>query len=120
VLCTAADCDRDAICREWCKRHYLRWYRSGSTDVNRYAKGDGSYKSVHKRLRLRRGRAADFPCSSCGRPAHDWALQRDVAPVKVDRLTGLLFSNDLAAYVPLCKSCHVRLDGTARRVREAS
>jgi hypothetical protein len=33
VTCTIEDCDRRATARGWCKLHYNRWQRTGSTEL---------------------------------------------------------------------------------------
>lgn len=32
-ICTIADCPDPVLARGWCRMHYLRWYRLGSTDT---------------------------------------------------------------------------------------
>lgn len=35
AICSVNDCDRTVASRGWCQSHYMRWYRSGSTDAKR-------------------------------------------------------------------------------------
>jgi hypothetical protein len=31
VACSEPECGRDSFCRGWCRTHYQRWYRTGTT-----------------------------------------------------------------------------------------
>lgn len=59
-----------------------------------------TYTAVHQMLYKKRGRAADYPCFICEKPASDWAYEQS---------GGLPFGN-LDDYVPLCRSCHWMAD----------
>jgi hypothetical protein len=162
VICSVADCPREAKVKGWCIRHYRRWYRHGdplvilrreerqpcamegchrlneSTGglcgmhrkrVERHGnphlapprhyysgadhpawKGDGlSYRGIHTRLRVLRGRASQYPCVSCGEPAVDWSYSHDDPNEKLSA-EGWPYSSDASYYSPRCRSCHCLLD----------
>lgn len=35
-LCSIPDCDKAAVSRGWCRNHYARWFRTGSTAGSNY------------------------------------------------------------------------------------
>lgn len=78
-----------------------------------------TYMAVHQRLRRERGPAREYACHICGQPADQWAYDRMdlhavIGETKYGRGDARPYSTDLAHYVPMCQSCHTRLDrGTA-------
>jgi hypothetical protein len=38
-ICTVDDCESTALARGWCRNHYYRWSRHGSTDAKKHANG---------------------------------------------------------------------------------
>ena len=71
-------------------------------------RGDAiSYNGAHRRIRRDRGPASAQACVSCGGPARDWALREDVP--SLPSAEGC-YSPDPAAYMPLCRRCHIRYD----------
>jgi len=68
-----------------------------------------TYSSVHHRLIRTRGPARGYACAKCGRPALDWAYRGGDPDERVDERgyrAGMAFTSNLAAYDPLCRSCH--------------
>ena len=68
------------------------------------------YRAVHDRLRRERGPARGYLCDRCGEPALDWAFQYPEGRIEVCPDTRRRFSSDPADYLPLCRSCHLRMD----------
>lgn len=73
------------------------------------------YQGAHVRLRLTQGRAAEHDCHRCGEPADEWSYNHADPNELIDEDLGLPYSLSSDHYVPMCKSCHVRFDATARR-----
>lgn len=67
-----------------------------------------AYRVAHNRVRSVRGRASDHTCDHCGGQAEHWAYDHSDPQPSVDG--GLIFSNDISRYTPLCLPCHRRLD----------
>lgn len=77
----------------------------------------GTYHNFHRALRQARGKANENLCATegCARRAVEWAwdhtgpsVSEKVPSFGLNRL--IEFSLDPERYLPLCKSCHVRLD----------
>jgi len=61
-----------------------------------------------------------YRCAHCPAQADDWAYDHE-DPDELALPTGRLpHSLDLARYIPLCRSCHVRFDNAHRRVGRPS
>ena len=103
---TCSLCDKPARARGWCRLHYERWRKHGDPNVRYPLKPDPAYKAVHLRLRNKRGKAADYPCVTCGQPARHWAYKNGGG--------GKPFSTDLDDYEPRCVPCHHKLDRPPR------
>lgn len=71
-----------------------------------------TYTELHIVLRHQRGRATEHACQRCGKPARSWAYDHEDPDEMVEEIQGQrrAFSQDLNHYLPLCRSCHVRLD----------
>lgn len=116
--CSIEGCEREPTARGWCRRHYQRWFRHGSTDLPQPR--DPTYSTVHRQLRRTKGRASDYPCVGCGEQAAEWAYDH----LDPNERTGLVhgvprpYSANLDHYAPMCKTCHWRFDQqvVARRV----
>lgn len=72
------------------KNHY-RWSKNPSK------------LALHKRLYRKHGKAKDRKCAKCPKQANDWA-----------NITGN-YTDDIKDYLPLCRSCHIKLDYTEER-----
>lgn len=66
-----------------------------------------TYVAIHKRLKKERGFANEHKCVECKAQASDWAC---VAEKKLVDEKGRKFSTNLYEYVPMCRSCHWKLD----------
>lgn len=77
-----------------------------------------TYNGMHRRIRRLRGRALEHLCT-CGAQAREWAYDHcdpneRTEIVTVGNWTGVvIYSLDALHYVPLCKSCHRRMDDAA-------
>lgn len=72
-----------------------------------------SYNGMHRKLKEKRGRAAEYDCVDCGGQAKDWSLKAGLKFLKqcnvgVDK--GRVFSSDIWSYEPRCRRCHARHD----------
>lgn len=73
-----------------------------------------AYRRMHERIiPHERGRATDQPCAGCGdtEKRHDWAYQYTAGDAElVCPTSGRTFSENVADYEALCRSCHVSFD----------
>lgn len=73
-----------------------------------------TYAAMHLRLNRDRGPASDFACAHCGGAAADWAYDHcdpeELMGFARPGKAAVPYSADQAHYVPLCRSCHYRLD----------
>lgn len=71
------------------------------------------YFAVHRRLDALHGKASSHRCG-CGRQASGWAYKHGDLDECVEVVNGhpRPYSLDPAYYLPLCQSCHTRLDRT--------
>lgn len=60
-------------------------------------------------MRRLKGPASAHNCP-CGRLAQDWAYQGGDPNERVDPKLGYVFSLDPDRYLPMCHSCHLRMD----------
>lgn len=126
TACAAPDCDRPARSRGLCSMHYQRdVYRAGLTadDSTASASGhasrkpDAGYHAAHERCFVDRGPASRFKCADCGEPAHEWALHPRAVAERQDERGRAYSLQTLWDYIPLCRSCHRRIDPPTNRVR---
>lgn len=83
----------------------------GPLDISDIVLADGSWESVHRRLRTDIGRARDFPCVTCGGRADQWALDWGRAEGHILRRIGRPgFSLAFRDYAPMCISDHMAMD----------
>lgn len=117
--CRWSGCSRPLVyvAQMLCRAHYQRIRRSLRSPGGRATDGRGAptrdvvgYFGAHARVRDRYGLAALYGCELCPARAGEWALLPSVAPELCPR-TGLRYSLDPEDYMPLCVSCHKRLDG---------
>jgi len=106
--------------------HYQRMKRNGSLELAapNYATGQRSgmwrgdevtYKPAHFRVIRLRGSASLHLCANCGGSAQDWAYDHRDPNELTCSATGRKYSADPDRYMPLCRSCHKRIDNAARR-----
>ncbi|MEZ5411042.1 MAG: hypothetical protein R2761_23630 [Acidimicrobiales bacterium] len=117
MTCSIETCEKPAAKRGWCGMHYERWRQHGDPTITLLPRDKPNYLSAHKRVHRRKGKAKDFACANnCGRPASQWAYDHEdpnelTGPMKVrGQVVELAFSTDPEHYVPLCGTCHHRLD----------
>ena len=93
----------------YCSDKCHPWHRDpGRAEArrNRPAKGNGAaYQAAHVAVYRAFGRAADYLCVSCARPAHEWAFD-DQEPMLLDPVSGKRYYPDISRYRPLCRFCH--------------
>lgn len=76
-----------------------------------------SYRTVHQRIRARRGFAKDRKCVDCGGRAAHWSYNNR-SPVEREGANegrAVRYSPLLCDYEPRCVSCHKQFDLAARR-----
>lgn len=66
-----------------------------------------NYDSAHRRCREMWGRASQYSCIRCGAQALDWAYDGSDS---TQLGSGKFHSRFPEFYMPLCRSCHQRLD----------
>lgn len=111
--CSMPGCDNRRASFGYCTTHYNRLRRYGNPEIVQYSGwlGDAvNYEGMHFRIYAQRGKACEYPCTHCFRVAVDWAYDHTDPKVRYDRTSGLPFSLEVNRYVPLCRSCHKRLD----------
>ena len=68
------------------------------------------YRSAHKNIQKSRGKASEYRCVGCRKPAKDWAYQYPEGVVALTDPKGRLYSLDPSDYAPMCFGCHVTHD----------
>lgn len=68
------------------------------------------YSAVHFALKQAYGPARNYFCP-CGSTAADWAYQRPGEGLFDDNFKAF-YSEDLSDYLPMCRSCHKKLDSS--------
>ena len=115
-LCEVDGCEEPFRAQHFCARHYMSWVRHGDPLGGRTIGGDKiTYSGLHMRLRRKFGPASIYLCS-CGEPAKDWAyLGSDQERVyQRPGRAPLVYSPDLLAYQPRCRSHHLAMDARTR------
>ena len=116
--CRWSGCSRPLVyvAQMLCRAHYQRIRRSLRSPGGRATDGRGAptrdvvgYFGAHARVRDRYGLAALYGCELCPHQAAEWALPPSLA-AEVCPVTGLRYSLEPEDYMPLCASCHRRLD----------
>lgn len=116
--CRWPGCDRRTVyvAQMLCRPHYHRTRRLLRSPSGRATDGRGApaqdlvgYFGAHARVRDRFGVAALYCCELCPDRAGEWALLPSVPPLLCP-ITGLRYSLNPEDYLPLCVSCHKRLD----------
>lgn len=69
-----------------------------------------TYSQAHLRLKVDRGRAADYPCLTCAKPAREWAYLGGDPLELTDPKSGCVYSLDQSRYAAMCRNCHKRRD----------
>lgn len=111
--CLADDCDAQPRARGLCIKHYQRWQDHGDPNAEVHHSGwrgdEVGYTAMHERIYRMRGSATDHVCQRCGKPATDWAYDHN-DPNEREELGKGPYSIDPTHYMPLCHSCHMKLD----------
>lgn len=70
------------------------------------------YEYVHILLKKHRGRAAEYQCVDCPKPAQHWSLSADAEIIYQigTKHDGNMYSLDLEDYEPRCRKCHYAYD----------
>lgn len=124
--CKVDGCDGPYGGLGYCEKHYQRIRRRGTLELavpvilagpeHPSWKGDRvTYDSAHGRVQSRNGLADQYLCINCGGGAQEWAYDHSDPAVQTCPTTGQLYSTNPDHYVPLCRSCHRRIDWAVRR-----
>ncbi len=110
--CSFPGCEEPHVAKGFCNKHWLRQRNHGDPHHVEQAgwRGDDvGYTALHQRIYHRLGPASEHICHRCGTPADDWAYDHSDPNERVELEKGP-YSTDLAHYMPLCHSCHMKLD----------
>jgi hypothetical protein len=71
-----------------------------------------TYRALHARLSVKRGKAQEHQCQHCGDQAMDWSYDHSDPNELTQEWYGktVAYSCDLDRYLPLCRPCHTKLD----------
>lgn len=121
MVCGVSGCSAPYLASGYCQMHY-DGFRRGRNDFKSDARnrrgaahpnwsgGGIGYSALHMRLRAYRGDASKLSCAHCGGRAAQWAYDYADPSALRDENSGLVYSLDLARYMPLCVSCHKVFD----------
>lgn len=103
----------------WCSMHAARAWRHGDVNVtHRLGEqdwiSDPAYRTAHKRIRTKRGPAADYSCVTCGGEAAEWAYDHRDPDERIDSARGLAYSDNPDHYQPMCRKCHAAFDDSVK------
>ena len=77
------------------------------------------YLKAHENIRDTCGKAAEYPCISCGKRAKDWAYQYPESASPLFDRKGRPYTTDPADYAPMCFGCHITFDRSKeKRLRD--
>lgn len=86
-----------------------------------------TYRTAHERIRIERGRAAEYQCADCDAPAAQWSYDKtDPDELRQPNSNGwsgvteLVYSLDPYRYQPRCLSCHLKFDHSSKAKGAAS
>lgn len=132
--CAVEGCTRQARTRtaSWCGLHYQRWYETGDVGPPlpleqlygkahpRWSDDRLTYDGVHLRLRRSKGKASQYPCVDCGKPAENWAYDYNDPNELMDNKRNCVYSADPDRYEPKCRSCHKKGDFAVAKTRKVT
>ena len=72
------------------------------------------YVHAHQLVKRARGKADEYECHFCIKPAAQWAYEHTEEDPPMRMLDGRAFSFEPNDYIPACVSCHMRYDGGHR------
>lgn len=121
--CSVELCDKPAVVRELCGKHYQRWRKYGDTStVNTPFRGNAlrgeshprwggkqiGYGSAHCRVTMLWGSASGYLCVVCGKAANNWSYDGTDPEQNYAQYRGrwLFYSPWPEFYMPMCGSCH--------------
>lgn len=117
--CEVEGCKKERSGGAMCPKHRTRVHRHGdpfitkkprrayAADHGQWLGDDIGYRSAHRRVEYRRGRAIEHLCRDCGKQADDWSYDHTDPRQRFD---GLWYSPDPEHYSPRCKPCHRAFD----------
>ena len=114
--CSVNGCDRKHKGRGFCELHLKRFRKHGDPLLGGLP-DIPAYRTVHNRLKAKRGVAASYQCVDCGRPAAQWSYDGsdpDEIRARDGRGYELAYSVDLNRYHPRCIRCHNIFDHPAK------
>lgn len=121
--CDVEGCGAQVKARGLCANHYARQLRGQDPHVPPVLSGPRSWKwaprdsldydAMHERLKQQRGRAREYMCICCGERAQEWAYQH-TDPEPLVSQHGCLYTDDVMAYEPMCRTCHRAYDRSMR------
>jgi len=112
--CRVADCGNAPRSgrADLCEMHYYRIRRRGvAVLITTPLRADVKYRAAHARVEAQCGKAADYSCIDCGRPAQHWSYDHGDPDEKCSP-GGQPYSLDTSHYEPRCAACHAAFDGT--------
>ena len=126
--CSIAGCGRAYYARTWCKKHYVRWSKSGDPNTTLPRRGVGrqgligvhwnrdivGYRAVHHRLDVEIGPAKTLMCVDCNGFAQEWSLDFESDSDIIDE-RGRPYNLDLTHYAPRCCHDHRLHDASQQR-----
>lgn len=119
-LCNFDGCEKPPAYRfrGLCRSHYA-WVNKGKEKrVLSLWSVDIKPGAAHRRCRILWGRAAEHTCIECGNEAYDWAYDgTDSSQLYADNGNGTWtwFSRFPEFYMPMCRSCHRKRDGSNQK-----
>ena len=111
--CSLPGCNEPRHAYGYCRTHYRHqkvWGDPNTVYYGGWRGDDVGYQAVHSRMQKALGRADSHDCIFCGKQAKNWAYSYNDPDVKYDPTSGRPFSTNAKCYIPLCVSCHKKLD----------
>ncbi len=117
--CLIEQCGGKPVGRGYCKKHYLRLWRRGTTEKFKYDYSE-KYVAVHMRVSRINGKASDSLCADCESQAEDWSYDnQDPDELMVMRNgSNIKYSAKPEHYEPRCRRCHKAFDAKHKEERE--
>lgn len=113
--CKVDECARRHKGHGFCELHMRRWLKYGDPLAGGRPQ-TLAYRTIHNRLKAKRGAASSHQCADCGERADHWSYDGsdpDELTSKDGRGYELTYSADLSTYQPRCARCHHLFDHPA-------